>query len=125
MKVKELLDHLNFFLKGIDVNNLEIVVPTCGIGGSHVKVKDVSCGFDWFDGKLLVNTEENVSTISSIDFSKLQTMYLEKVSNINKISSGNTLEAKYKKKIYSGKSKYDCMLWLYSTLQEDIDNRKL
>ena len=120
MKAIELFNELKFILERKENEDLEVLVPSHGIGGPYIKVKSISPGFDWYYGKLMINLEITPSTISPNVYSALREMYLKKVSNYNKINQGETLEAKYKTKTFTGKSKYECLLWLNKMVEEEI-----
>lgn len=100
---------------------LTVVIPTSdGMGGPCVEVTGVSIGFDWYHGRLLINTEVPLSRIEPRKYSELRILYLKKVSNYNKIIDGTTLTAKYKKKEFTGKSKYECLAWLDLLVEEEL-----
>jgi hypothetical protein len=67
-----------------------------------------------------VNTEVPLSTIDPRKYSELRILYLKKVSNYNKVLNGETLVAKYKRKTFTGKGKYECLTWLTKMVEEEI-----
>jgi len=50
----------------------------------------------------------------------LKILYLKKISNYSKIIKDETLVAKYKKKMFTGKSKYECLMWLDKMLEKEL-----
>jgi hypothetical protein len=100
---------------------LTVVVPTSdGLGGPCVEVTDVSVGFDWYHGRLLMNTEVPLSRIDPRKYSELRILYLKKVSNYGKVLNGETLVAKYKRKTFTGKNKYECLIWLTEMVEKEL-----
>lgn len=100
---------------------LTVVVPTSdGLGGPCVNVTGIYIGFDWYHGRILINTEVPLSRIDPRKYSELRILYLKKVSNYSKVLNGETIVAKYKKKTFTGKSKYECLAWLNERVEEEI-----
>jgi hypothetical protein len=100
---------------------LTVVVPTSdGMGGPCVEVTGIHVGFDWYHGRLMIGTETPLSTIDPEKYSELKILYLKKISNYSKIIKDETLVAKYKKKMFTGKSKYECLMWLDKMLEKEL-----
>jgi len=116
MKIQQLFDLIKEQLK---INNdLEVVVMTPGIGGSHSKVTGFYEGFDWYTGKLVLRTESNLSKVDSNLHSFYRNQYLDKISNIRNVRAGKTLVARFKKEEKSFERQYEAELWLNKKLNE-------
>jgi len=116
----ELLQQLNNLISRIN-DPLTVVIPTSdGLGGPCVEITGISIGFDWYSNKLLINTKTPLSTIDPSKYSALRILYLKKVSNYDKIVNGQTVEAKYKKEKFTGKNKYECLIWLSKMVENEL-----
>ena len=104
---------------------LEVVIPVSGMSGSNTKVKGVSAGFDWYQGKVLVNPEQALSTISPQLHTFYRQQYLFKISNLRKLTSESLKTAVYKKETRTFERSHEAQFWLWEKLREDEKEGRL
>lgn len=120
MTLLELHEETKTLLRGRDNSNLIIAIPTQGLSGSHTKIRDISCGFDWDAGLALLHPEKQLTTVSLLRYGKVKQAYLRKVSNLSRIERRETLTAKYKTKSFIGKDKWECLCWINMRFKEEF-----
>ena len=120
MILLELQKEIEVLLGFKDNKNLIVAVPTQGLSGNHTKISGIFRGFDWDDGLALLNPEKPLTTVSLMRYGKLKDAYLRKISNLSKIQSGETLNAKYKSRSFVGKDKWDCVKWICGCFEEEF-----
>lgn len=120
MTLLELHKQTEAILRDKNNKNLITAVPAQGLCGNHVKIRDISCGFDWDAGLVLLHPEKPLTTVSLLRYGKLKDAYLRKISNLSKIQSGETLNAKYKSRSFVGRDKWDCVSWICGCFEEEF-----
>ena len=97
-----------------------VTLPTSGIGGPHVAIKSVSCGFDFYDGQILLIPERAVSDRHdkrSYNFLFEQMLY--RASNYDEVINGE-LTARYRDETKKFRNQQSAKKWLVDKLKAEI-----
>ena len=102
-----------------------VTLPTSGIGGPHVAIKSVSCGFDFYDGQILLIPERAVSDRhDKRSYNFLFEKMLEDVSNYNQVLYAGQLTARYRDETKKFRKQESAEKWLIDKLKAEIrENR--
>ena len=126
MKLAEFQKQLDLAVKNgrKEQEELEVCVPCQGIGGSASKVTGVYVGFDWYAGRICLQTEDSLAKVSLNKFAWFREQYIKKNSNLKQIREKLTLEAVWKKERQVFPTMWGAIEWLYEKADEDYQKNK-
>lgn len=105
-----------------------VVIKTAGLCCDVEQVESIGWGFDWTQGKTVINTKNLLNSYSTNKISILKTMVLRTISNFNQVENGTakTVDhwiARYRTRAEFCQRKSEAIIWLYEQLETELDQK--